>query len=432
MLYSMKKTALIIIITFVLLETIIAQEMKLPERISISDSFFSPWGTNLFYKYELELNGDSYNIQRITLQENEKKHNRKKQAGKVDKQLIEKILVELNGKTTYEIQAADFLTNFPLDSINIFFKQQADNYWINNEFQKRFIIEQLTEQKKLENNLKLYFKNYDHSESIDGSSTEVKINFYFGDSTYTISSKSILWYGLPIEINGDKNFSPKLAFLLGEIIPESKTQRKEQFSGKKLFSAVIRETINNHRKAIDNLESKTFQVYLDSLEKKFKVSNPRVINGTYSTNWNGEKRLSCNLSDTSMLENISIDYSTTIDNGMVKYPVTLIISEYQKIYEKVISAEFFREYLMENKERKLSIIYDDNSCFTQKSKEFALDDCKLINTEIDFDNSVFISLRNEFGNASRWGLLPNGQYFMWWNNGNPIKPANDKNYLKCE
>lgn len=428
----MKQTLLILIITFGLFESLMAQKVQFPDRISITDKFFSPWGTNLFYEYELERNGDYYIIQRTAFEENGKKKNRKKQIGSIDTGLIEKILNEISENPTNEINPKDFKEYFPMDSIHMFFKNHGDNYWINNDYQRQFITEQLTEPVNLKSNLEASFRNYDHSGYIDGSSTEVDIKFHFADSTLLIKSKSILWCGLPIEINGQKNFSPNLASLIGELIPESKTERKEQFSCKKLFSAVIRETVNNHRRKIDNLESKTYQDYIDSLENTFVVSNTRIINGTYSTNWNGEKRLSCKLIDTSWTSNISIAYSTTIENGEIIYPVSFIIADYKQIYSLVKNSTFFREYINENKERELTIVYDDNSCFTDKSKEFALDDCKLKDTVIDFNNAVFISLRNEFGNISRWGLLPNGQYFMWWNNGNPPKPTDEKNYLQCE
>lgn len=175
-----------------------------------------------------------------------------------------------------------------------------------------------------------------------------------------------------------------------------------------------------------------YQSYIDSLKNSFEVSNTRIINGTYSTNWDGEKRLSCKLKDTSCTSNILISYSTTIINKEIIYPVSFIIADYKQLYALVENSSFFREYLYENKERELTIVYDDNSCFTDKLKRFALDDCKLTGTVIDFENAVFISLKNEFGNISRWALLPNGQYFMWWNDGSPPIPIDDKNYLKCE
>jgi hypothetical protein len=378
------------------------------------------------------LNGNYYSIKARTIKENGKNKKENKKLGTIDKKLIENILLTIKQQPTKEIEVSDFQNQFTLDNINKFFKKEADNYWITNEHQKEFIIEELTSPEKLKNNLNLYFKYDDHSGYIDGSFTEVKIIFHYVDTIISISSKSILWVGLPFEINGVKNFSPKLARLIGELIPKSKTERKEQFEGKDLFSAVIRETINNHRKQIDNLASKTYQVYIDSLKNKFTVSNKRVINGTYSTNWNGEKRLSCTLIDSSMVSNVSFNYSTTIENGKIKYPVSLIMTDYIQLYSLAMSTAFFREYLANNEKRHLTIVYDDNSCFTDKTKEFALKDCKFLNTVSSFDNAVFISLENEFGNISRWGLLPNGQYFTWWNNGNPPTPTDDKNYMKCE
>jgi hypothetical protein len=328
---KMKQTLLILIFTFGLFESLVAQNVQPPDRISITDKFFSPWGTNLYYEYDLEFNGVEYIIQRTTYEENGKKKNRKKKIGKVDEGQVEKILLEILENPTNEIKPKDFQNRFPTDSIDMFLKNHGDNYWINNDFQKQFIKEQLTDTDSLKNNLELYFKNYDHSGYIDGSSTEVQIKFHFGDSTLAIISKSILLCGLPIEINGRKNFSPILATLIGELIPESKTERKEQFASEKLFSSVIRETINNHRRKIDNLESKTYQVFIDSLKTTFSVSNTRIINGTYSTNWNGEKRLSCVLRNSTMTSNVSISYSTTIENGGIKYPVSSIIKSYERL-----------------------------------------------------------------------------------------------------
>jgi len=170
---------------------------------------------------------------------------------------------------------------------------------------------------------------------------------------------------------------------------------------------------------------------LKVIEYGFRVSQTRVIQAIYSTNWDGEKRLSCRLQDTSMPANVSISYSTTIENGKVIYPVSLIIKEYSKLYDQLISSTFFREYLAENEKRTLSIVYDDNSCFTDKTKEYATSDCVQIDSLFDFDSAVFISLRSESGGISRWVLKPNGQYFMWWG-GNAPTPTDDEYYLNCK
>lgn len=117
----MKQPLLILIITFGLIESIVAQKVQIPERISITDQYSSPWRTNLFYKYEMELNGAEYTIQRTAFEENGKKINRTKKLGIVDKKLIEKIILEITTNPTKEIKPGDFQRNFPMDSIDAFF-----------------------------------------------------------------------------------------------------------------------------------------------------------------------------------------------------------------------------------------------------------------------------------------------------------------------
>ncbi len=197
-----------------------AQNVQVPERISITDKFSSPFGNGFLYKYELELGGTKYRIQRIALGENGKMNDKKKRLGSIDKKLVERIIQEILDKPTKEIRPCDFQPSFSMDLIDAFFKNQGDNYWINNDYQKQFIREQLIDSNNLRTNLDSYFKKYDHSRYIDGSSTEVDIEFHFADSTLSIKSKSILWYGLPIEINGQKSFSPTFAALIGELIPK--------------------------------------------------------------------------------------------------------------------------------------------------------------------------------------------------------------------
>lgn len=430
--FSMKTTLITSMLILMFFGRLTAQEIQLPFKISIIDKFLSPCETSLSYEYELIRNANKYSIVSTSILENGERIKKTKKQGSVEKKLIENILFNIEQKPINEILVDEFLNQFTSDSVNHFFQQEGDNYWITNEYQKSFIMEELTKPDKLKKNLESYFRNYDHTNFIDGPYSEISIIFHFPDTIVSLRSKSILWFGLPFEINGQKIYSPHLASLIGELIPKSKTNRKEQFEGKELFSSVIRETINRHRKYIDNLESKTYQIYLDSLEKKFIVTNKRVVNGTLSTNWDGEKRLNCKLRDSSMVSNSWFEYSNTIENGLLKYPISLILSEYNQLYSSVMNSTFFHDYIASNGKRKLTIIYDDNSCFTNKSKKIALKDCKSLNHLTHFDNVIFISIENEYGNISRWGLLPNGYYFMWWNNGNPPTPINDDHFMKCD
>jgi hypothetical protein len=374
---------------------------------------------------------EHYTIQRTALEENGKKKDRKKQIGSIDTEIITKILNEISENPTNEINPKDFKEYFPMDSIDMFFKNHGDNYWINNDFQRQFIIEQLTELSNLKSNLEVYFRNYNHSGYIDGSSTEVDIKFHFYHSTLSIKSKSILECGLPIEINQQKNFSPNLAALISELIPESKTGRKEQFSSNKLFAAVTRETINNHRQIIDSLESKTYQIYLDSISTFFNISYPH-IEGSYTINWEGERRLSCSLRNNSMPENVSISYSNPIKEEGLKYSVSGIITDSERILNQLQRTESLYNFITANPARKITIIYDGNSSFSPKAKERALDYCASLTTNIDLSKAIFFELRDEYGHFSRWLVTKNGKYFCWWGGSIPLSIDDNVNYLKCE
>jgi hypothetical protein len=288
----------------------------------------------------------------------------------------------------------------------------------------------LTKPEDVENNLKSYFKDYDQSGWIDGSSTEISISFNLNNEKVIIVSKSILEYALPVNINNKDFYNPELSRLLANIIPSSKTNRHRQLSGDGLFNSVARETINNNRRKLDGLEVLSYNTEIDGLKKHFKVTNLRVVNGTSSTNWNGEKRFNCQLWDTTNNFNLSIMYSSKIDSSKVVYPPSIIIDKYENLVQQLLSIEFFRNYLLENDKRKISIIFDDNNCFTEKTKERVIRDC---NNEIDFDNSLFLAVWNENSGLSNWIVLPNGKYILWMEiSGNAITPADDNNFIECK
>lgn len=393
------------------LEVTLAQEIQAPDKISISDEFYA-LRTHYFYEYELTLKDNYYSIEAITYTENGKDQKENKSWETIDKKLVEDVLLLIKQQPSKEIQVTDFQDLFTLDAINHFLQKEAYRYWITDKYQKEFIIEEFTNPEKLQNNLNSYFQNYDESDGVDGRFSEVKIYFHYADTVISVSSKSILSFGLPIEINGEKVYSPQLAKLMGELIPKSKTERNEQFEGKGLFSAVVRNTIINHRSELERLEAKSYQIYIDTLETTFTVSDAKVVNGKSSMNWSGdEKRLNCTLTHPSMGPNLSINYSTLIVDGKIKYPVSQIIADYRQLYSLVKSSTFFQGYLTGNKKGHLTIIYDDHSCITDQAKQYIIEKCKSLNNTDSLENAVFIKLEDESGSHSRWVLLPNGKYF---------------------
>lgn len=426
----MKKTVSTILLVFIVQIMTFGQNEALPKEISISDKFFSPWGTNLEYRYKLELNGSKYEITRTFQNENGKQKTKQKNIGNINTKEIERLIELIKTDSTSELQFKNFSEKFTQKNASDFIKENGNNYWITTEIQKDFLLDNLTRPEKVENNLRSYFKDYDQSGWIDGSSTEISISFIYNNKKVTIVTKSILEYALPINLNNKDHYNPELSRLLGNIIPSSKTNRQSQLFGKALFNSVAIKTIGNNRRKLDGLEVLDYKSEIDSLKKYFKVTNHRVVNGTSSTNWNGEKRFNCKLWDTTSNFNVSIMYSSKIDSNKVIYPVSIIINRYDSLFSKLLSIEFFRNYLLENDKRKISIIFDDNSCFTEKTKEKVLRDCK---NEIDFDNSLFLAVWNENDGLSSWIVLPNGKFMLWMEiDGNAMTPNNDKNFRRCK
>jgi len=426
----MKKTIpIILLILFVQIMTF-GQEIDLPEEISITDKYFSPWGTNLEYRYRFELNEDEYEIIKIFQNENGKQKKKQKSIGSIKVKEIERLIDLIKTDNTHELQFKSFSEIFTQKSASDFIKENGDNYWITSDIQKEFLLDNLTKPEEVENNLKSYFRDYDQSGWIDGSSTEISISFIFNNTKVTIVTKSILEYALPININNKDHYNPELSRLLANIIPQSKTNRQRQLLGESLFNSVTRETISNNRRKLDGLEFLSYNSETDSLKKHFKVTNLRVVNGTNSTNWNGEKRFNCQLWDITSNLNVSIMYSSKIDSNKLMYPPSIIIDKYENLVQKLLSIDFFRNYLLENDKRKISIIFDDNTCFTEKTKERVLSDCK---NEIDFDNSLFLAVWTENGELSNWIVLPNGNYMLWMEiSGSAITPNDDNNFIECK
>lgn len=168
--------------------------------------------------------------------------------------------------------------------------------------------------------------------------------------------------------------------------------------------------LNTYSKKLENIEALNYQWVTDSLERYFRVTNLRITNALYSINWNGERRYCCQLWDPNPGYNISVLYSSEIENGTLKYSPDNIINDYPQLISKVLSIDYFREFLANDERRKISIIYDDTSSFTNKTKENILRDHP---EYIDFSNSLFIAIWDENNSLSNWIILPDNCYFLW-------------------
>jgi hypothetical protein len=413
------------LLTILVLQTSsFGQVTELPDTILITDEYYSPWGVSLKYNYRLELVKNKYRIKRTYQRENETEKKTTKIIGKISSDRIHEFIEFIQSDDTPNLQFANFSNEFYHEKASKYVQENGRNNWVTSEVQRNFIIDNLTKPEEVEKSLQSYYQYYDHSFFLDGSTTKLTLTFTFDNKEIEIVSNSILEYAFPISINGEDNYNPKLAAHLANIIPKSKTNRVDQLSGKNLFNEVAQQVITDNRDKLSRLEVLDYKDETDLLKKSFRLSNLRVVNGTASTNWNGEKRYNCQLWNKESDLNISIMYSSLIEDGSLQYSPSIVIDKYEELINTVLAIDFFRDFLSENSNRKISIIFDDNSSFTQKTRESVLRD---YDGQIDFDNSLYLALWNENKDLSSWIIKTNGEYLLWNEiSGKAITPNGDK------
>lgn len=412
----------------------LAQDYILPDKIIIEENIFKLYNTpDSKAKYTLILKGDVYSI-KTNITKSNKTIKNEIYRNKLNKNLVKNIISTLNEELSDEIQIKELEKVFTIEKLNYYFKKEEKNNIFYNYHQKSFLINELTSPNLLSPNISsfLNFLN-DKNGCKFGKLKEVKIRMYFKDKLiYSIKNNDYFKDYLYFEINGEKKYSHKLSKQLIELFQNFKINSNNDLDTNSFFSSVVENTIFNNKQQMEFLESKNYQIQIDSLMNFFKIKEVKVLNNVTSVNWNDEKRLICKLLDTTVFNNIYIKYSTKIENEKIIYPVYNIIKDYKKLLSLVLGSNFFREYLEKNNHSQLSIIYDDNSSFNKSSIKIAREDCPLLNTILDFNEIVFIDINDDFGGYSRWGLFPNNKYFLWYYSGDFPNLNYDENYLKCK
>ncbi len=420
----------IVILSFLILQaSCFGQVEDLPEIISITDNYSSPWGTNLEYRYSLVLKKNRYKVIRTYQNQNGQEKKKSKTIGSVSLTEIVELLDFLKKDESRGIEYKNFAAHFTPAKVIENIKKNSSNYWISSEAQKNFLIELLTEPKDVKKNLESYYTYSDQSFYLDGPRSQLRVSFILYNREVTILSNSVLEYALPMSVNGEKVFSPRLARVLAKVVPKSKTDRPGQLSGKNLSEHVANQVIRNNGDKLARIEVLDYAEQTNNLKSHFRVTNLRIVNGTYSTNWGGEKRYNCQLWSLENDLNLSIMYSSRIKKSEIVYPPSIIIDQYDTLINRLLSIDFFKNFLQENRKRKISIIFDDDSSFTDKTKESILSDCGLT---IDSDNALYLAVWNEYDQLSSWIIQPNGEYMLWNEfNAKAKIPVNDTKFIQC-
>ena len=408
----------------------IGQEFNLPREIEITDKFSSPWGVNYEYIYELERSNNYYPVIRTFQFENGKRKSKKKTIGTVETSVIKELIYIALNDTTYDFKFKNFSSIFTPENVNNFIEEKGDNYWIKYDNQIEYIKNNLTQPLVVETSLKSYYNhNADQSNRIDGSSSLITLSFIVDGKEINISTTSIIEYALPIQINNKKHYNPDISNILAKIIPPSKTDRQKQLFGIGLLKRFANDFIRNKDNKLDRLAALNYTSEVDSLKSHFKVTNLRVVSGVSCMNWNGEERFNCQLWDTLSSLNISIIYSSEIENKTLNYSPSIIIEEYNGLIKQLLAVEFFKDFINDNEQRKISIIFDDYNCFTDKTKDGILTSC---GKEYDLSNSLFLAVWTEKKGLSNWVVFPDNKYLLYKIiTGNIEIPKWDNNFIDC-
>lgn len=406
----MKKISLIVLL---FLPFIIIGQNYLPNEILIEDTYSSPWIGNFKYKYKLKKNKNNYDIIRIYKLENGNKCVKKETIGSIEYNIIEDFIISITTDTMYSIKTEifdDILNNNNIiTSVN-----STNNYSLELYEQKQFIINKLKDDDFLKSRLTSYYENYDQSDQIDGDYSKIEVIFTFNNNKILITSESVLEFALPISINGIKHYSTNISEKLNEIIPESNTNRKEILSGNNLINRIISNSIDCYYSQLDSIAISTCcNSTINELQHFFHISDIN-IDCSYSFNWNGEKRLSCKLKKNDLnFYNIVIAYSVEIENNDEKYSCYEIINKYDSLINKVLSINTFEKLLKDDHSNKISIIFDNNSCFSEKTMNNFMN----FNSSIDkntLQNSLLIIVDTK-KDHSYWVVLPNSELIFWEN-----------------
>jgi len=407
--------------------TLMAQSVKLPDRMVITDKYYSAWGTNVFYEYEFARKGKAYKVVRKVARDSSIDKKYKRPVVKViPLASVEAILHTVHAGFEDSLIVADFVSGFPEAEVRKYVEKGG--LFLETERQRKFMYDELTDPEKLRINLVQFYKRY-NAKVIDGAKSMITVMMNFKDSTVTLATRSSLPTGLPVEINGRNVFSPALANQLADLMPEGITQRPALFQGERLFSGVAERTVQRHHAMLRYLAALEFQPQLDSLSDRFNVSDVRVVQSSYSTSWNGEKRFACTLVDVTK-PRISVQYSTPVTEQGIQYPVSNIINAFSDLYNKVYAVTFFRKFLEADTTHRIELIYNGKDSFTEKAQRRVLESCKNI-SGIDFEHSIYVMLRQARYKNSFWVLLPSGQFFFAGSHTQAPDPGNDSNYLRC-
>ena len=166
-----------------------------------------------------------------------------------------------------------------------------------------------------------------------------------------------------ISQNGYLIYNDEVDYILDNVFGENYMKNKYEPLRKNLLKYIINDIFEYEYSDIADLETKSYLREINELKTDFKIVDYGIISysgGSYIIN-EGKNPLIVKLKNSLMLPNVYIEFiASKIKNTF--YSRDFLKKDYENILNKVQSIKFIVDFLKENPNTVLKILYFDNKC----------------------------------------------------------------------
>ena len=399
----------------------------LPNRITIQDFSFDSYTGKFEYQYELNLAENDYELIQLFLYETDFKKKEKKRKSKVVKTISKQQIARL-------IDAIETKRDsFGLEDLGYDYKWFSNNLeetydlsrklwekrWPSspawNVQQSQLIKEQLVDFSNISEAVQRRFFNKGYITLHSSGRSSLKLQLYYADSV-TIIERGDNYRGLPWKLNDNTfSYNQNISDIIYDIIPENKGWNKNKLEGRdkaEILNGIVDQVYQDEcKEKVKKLVFLNYEKEISQLKTHYEVSGYKE-EGSYSNNWDGEKRLCMNVKDTNEIRNICFRLCLTLEKNTL-FSRDSIIKKGAYYLDLVNRIPFLLDYLDEDNRRRIHVSFDNGNSLSDKVKNKQSGSSYKFNgvclkgkNENYLNQCVSFVLFNEYGNGSNWIITP--------------------------
>ena len=402
-----------------------AFSQELPDKIVISDYSWSTYEGAIEYDYEMVLKGEKYELSQIKLRKKFMDKELRKyltvKLKQIPLDLVKKILLEMK-KPKAQLTIADLGYDYQwfedhVDSaLNICRGNQK--YW--NQEQIDFTKSELTKPENIDDAIRrrILFEGY--IPLFHHNTRKFTIELIFTNSTRLLYAGQN-YLGLPwVDEKGTAFYNTEISQIMLSILPERKSQNIAAFRKRDMFPGLVRQIYDDKcRKKVKSLTAISYKEELDELKGKYVLSK-MMEEGSYSGNWNGEDRIYLQAQSPDMNPGVYMGISLTMENGSL-FTRDSILKKADFYVALVQGIPFLMDFLSENDERSIEILFDNGNSLSPKVKKYQKGGREwgcLTGANEDYLNSCVHFVMRDSNGSSNWIITPEQSVILVYYQGN--------------